>query len=127
MHLIDCVEDPIHGGDRSNVGAFVEQSRVDGRRRGIDEAFGVQHLERLAALVRGQRSRLGGGFARGLRRRRSQSTIVRGARAAGRRAGTRCAHDGGQLGHRGLDDHVRLLSASALSAASPSKSAESFD
>src|SRR5262249_30102816 len=60
-------------------------------------------------------------------RRRAPAPIVSRPRAADRAAGTGGVHHGGQLDHGRLDHRVDSLPPSALSAGSPSKSADSFD
>ena len=41
-HLVVLVEDPVHGGDRAQVDALVEQLGVDGGRGLVDELVGVE-------------------------------------------------------------------------------------
>jgi len=41
-HLVVLVEDPVHGGDRSQVDTLVEQLGVDGGRSLVDELVRVE-------------------------------------------------------------------------------------
>ncbi len=49
-HLVLGAQDPVHGGDRGQVGAFVEQGGPDLGGCLIAEPFGVQHVEDLVDL-----------------------------------------------------------------------------
>lgn len=72
-------KNPIHGGDRTDVHALVQQRRVDLGRGRVDELRTVQQPQNLLAFGRGERAFAGARRAGGadVGRRRSRSALDR--------------------------------------------------
>ena len=52
LDLVVFVQDSVHGADRTEMNALVEQGRPDLGRRLIDEAWLSQNIQNVLALVR---------------------------------------------------------------------------
>src|ERR1019366_3557520 len=125
--LVVFVQDPVHGGHRSEIGTLVEQFGVDRCRCLVDELVGFQGCFDLLALHRGEGPGLRSGDPFGSWRGRAPSMVAipGGPVRPHARQGRRCPHKRGELAD-GLVDHLCSPFSAVLSVASCSNSAESF-
>ena len=126
-HLVVLVQNPVHGGDRSEVGPLVEQFGVDGGRGLIDELVGLEGRFDLLALDIAQGPGLRSGDPFGSLRGRAPSMVaIPGGpvRPDSCQSGG-CPHEWRELAD-GVVDHLCSPFSAVLSMASCSNSAESF-
>src|ERR1019366_8379858 len=126
-HLVVFVEDPVHGGERCEVGPLVEQLGVDGGRCLVDELIGLEGRLDLLTLDFAQGPGLGGAYPFGAHRLRALAVLAipGGPIRSHDRQRVGRAHNRGELANR-FFDHVLSPFSAVLSVASCSNSAESF-
>src|SRR5664279_61472 len=121
--LVVLVQDAIHGPDRTEIEASVEQFGVDFRRSLIDEPGFAQHIEHGMPLVCSQRP---GGLGTGMDRRGRPPCRRRPAMEAGARKAKSGASRADQAGVGRQGRHGVHQDVSTSGVASPSSEATFF-
>ena len=125
--LVVLVEDPVHGGDRPQVDALIEELGIDGGRGLVDELVGLEEGLDLLALDRAEGPGLGRGDPFGSHRLGTPAVpaIPGGPVHPDRHQRRLRAHQWGHFVDCTID-HLDSPFSAVLSVASCSNSAESF-
>src|SRR5215207_2571806 len=124
-HLACRPQQPVVARHAGQVRALVQQDVEHLRRREVNEALGAQHVEDLAHLLVGELVRWRWPRSGRTRLGRRLTAVMRGPRAAHRRArGAGAEHR--RDGVEAIVDHGCRLFVSSLSASSRSKSSDAF-